>query len=98
MKIILTWRQLGYLLVALICFIPTPAAATEKLYIAPTGRDTWTGRLDAPNRDHTDGPLATLERARDIVRKTKHQHQLPAGGIIVELAAGTYQREETFEL
>ena len=35
------------------------------LYIATTGDDAWTGTLKQPNRRRTDGPFATLVRARD---------------------------------
>ncbi|TLN00624.1 hypothetical protein FDZ71_14260, partial [bacterium] len=38
-------------------------------YVAPNGNDSWSGTLASPNRAGTDGPLATLERARDEVRK-----------------------------
>ena len=32
-------------------------------YVAPNGNDTWTGKLPAPNKKHTDGPFATLQHA-----------------------------------
>ena len=41
------------------------------LYVATNGNDDWTGRRATPNRDHTDGPLATLGAARDAVRRMK---------------------------
>ena len=46
-------------------------SATLKLYVAPGGNDTWSGRLEAPNTPRTDGPLATLAAARDAVRRMK---------------------------
>lgn len=39
------------------------------LFVAPNGKDTWSGRLPAPNAEKTDGPLATLHAARDAARK-----------------------------
>ena len=39
------------------------------LYVAPNGNDAWSGRHAEPG-DH-DGPLATLERARDEIRRLK---------------------------
>jgi hypothetical protein len=39
------------------------AAQTRILYVAPDGNDSWSGRLDRPNRSRTDGPLRTLHRA-----------------------------------
>ncbi|NPV45843.1 MAG: right-handed parallel beta-helix repeat-containing protein [Armatimonadetes bacterium] len=39
------------------------------LYVSPTGNDAWSGRLAQPNAARTDGPLASLQGARDAVRK-----------------------------
>ena len=73
----------------------SPAAS---LYVATDGNDSWTGRLDAPNPAKTDGPFATLERARDEIRKMKKARGLPKGGVAVELRGGIYERSETLEL
>jgi hypothetical protein len=40
-----------------------------ELFIATNGNDNWSGRLAAPNRDKTDGPLATLNGARLRLRE-----------------------------
>ena len=40
-------------------------------FVSPEGRDDWSGRLQAPNREKTDGPLASLQGARDAIRKLK---------------------------
>ncbi|MFC1676366.1 right-handed parallel beta-helix repeat-containing protein [Planctomycetota bacterium] len=37
-------------------------------YVSPTGNDSWSGTLPAPNKALTDGPFKTLARARDAVR------------------------------
>lgn len=42
-------------------------------FVALDGNDGWSGRLDAPNANRTDGPFATLARARDAVRELKRQ-------------------------
>ena len=42
-------------------------------YVAPNGNDAWSGKLPSPNRAKTDGPLATLQRARDVLRERKRQ-------------------------
>ncbi len=39
------------------------AEAATTLYVATNGRDTWSGRLTAPNQARTDGPLASLPAA-----------------------------------
>ena len=73
---------------------PTPL----RLYVSPQGQDTWSGRLPEPNSDRTDGPLASLEAARDAIRRLRAQGPLPTGGVAVLLRGGTYYRDKTFEL
>jgi hypothetical protein len=68
------------------------------LFVANNGNDTWSGRLAEPNSDQTDGPFATLERARDEIRNIKRAGKMPQGGVTVEVARGKYQREQAFEL
>ncbi|MCX7048001.1 MAG: right-handed parallel beta-helix repeat-containing protein [Candidatus Sumerlaeota bacterium] len=39
------------------------------IYISQQGNDSWSGRIAKPNAAGSDGPLATLEAARDAARK-----------------------------
>ncbi len=68
------------------------------IFVAPGGNDAWTGSLPAPNAAKTDGPLATLDRARDRIREMKKAGPLPAGGVAVVLRGGTYFLAHTFQL
>ena len=68
------------------------------LFIATDGNDEWSGGIPEPNSAGNDGPFATLERARDEIRKLKQAGQMPTGGVTVELRGGVYQREGTFKL
>ena len=56
-------------------FHPQAQGAVESepadFYVAENGRDEWSGRLAAPNEGRTDGPFATIERARDAVGEQK---------------------------
>ena len=45
--------------------------AAKTIYVAPSGNDAWSGQLAAPKADGTDGPVATLDRARDLIRQWK---------------------------
>ncbi|MGY0835431.1 carbohydrate-binding domain-containing protein [Azospirillum argentinense] len=47
---------------------PPPPPSGPAFYVAANGKDTWSGKLSAPNADGTDGPFASLERARDAMR------------------------------
>ncbi|MGN6583665.1 MAG: right-handed parallel beta-helix repeat-containing protein [Rhizobiaceae bacterium] len=49
-------------------------------YVSPKGRDDWTGRLQRPNPQRTDGPVATLEKARDLARATATPDVIVMGG------------------
>jgi parallel beta-helix repeat protein len=40
-------------------------------YVAPGGNDGWSGQLASPNRQRTDGPFATIARARDAIRNLR---------------------------
>jgi hypothetical protein len=53
-------------------------------YVSPSGDDAWTGRLPEPNADKTDGPFATLTKARDTIRP------IP-GERVVHIRAGLYE-------
>lgn len=71
--------------------------AVPQLYVSPAGDDTWSGRLPAPNGTRTDGPFATLTRARDELLVLRGQDALPAGAT-VWLRGGTYNLTETLAL
>lgn len=67
------------------------------LYIAKNGDDKWSGKYPVPNKTGTDGPIATLPRARDLIRELKLAGKFNAP-IMVLLTAGTYRLGETFLL
>ncbi|MBI4550895.1 MAG: right-handed parallel beta-helix repeat-containing protein [Candidatus Latescibacteria bacterium] len=69
-----------------------------KVYVATNGNDVWSGRLSAPNADGTDGPFATLERARDTVRALRQTTLLPDGGVTVLIRGGVYPLTQGFRL
>jgi len=68
-------------------------AQAETLYVAPDGNDAWSGRLAKPNADRSDGPLASLQGARDAVRKVKASGALREQ-LDVLVAEGVYSLAE----
>ena len=67
-----------------------PAAKrVADLFVAPQGNDAWSGRLAEPNSSKTDGPLATIEHAQQLVRHLKGAAGR-ATPIIVAIRGGTY--------
>ncbi|MGJ8650998.1 MAG: right-handed parallel beta-helix repeat-containing protein [Opitutaceae bacterium] len=68
------------------------AATTADFYVSPDGSDTWSGTLPDPVTGESDGPFATLERARDAVRDLKKSQSTD---IVVLVREGTYQLDKT---
>ena len=54
------------------------------LYVSPSGNDSNSGNISAP--------FATIPGAQNAIRLLKGLSGLPAGGINVWLAAGTYNQ------
>ena len=73
----------------------TGAATAADVYVATNGNDAWSGALAEPNAAKTDGPFATLDRARGEIRKMKNAGPLPAGGVTVWVRGGLYEMAET---
>jgi len=78
--------------------VPGPTRAQTQFYVATDGNDAWSGTRPVPNRAKTDGPFATLERARDAIRALKQANRYPARGVIVKLRTGMYFLDQTFRL
>ena len=74
------------------------SAPRPAFYVSTKGNDAWSGRLPDPNAAGTDGPFATLERARDEMRRMKQAGKLPRRGVTVEIRGGVYERSRPFEL
>lgn len=70
-------------------------------FVATNGNNAWTGTLPVPNRNRTDGPFASLEGAREAVRRLKTggaKGTICGGGITVLVRGGVYPLSETFKL
>jgi hypothetical protein len=60
-----------------------------ELYVATNGNDAWSGTLKEPNAARTDGPLASLARARDAIRALKAAGRFTAP-VTVSVRGGTH--------
>ena len=85
-----------FLCLMFLVFVTEHTDATT-LYVSVEGNDKWSGRLSRPNKESTDGPLASLTGARDAIRQLKSRKPLiePLRVIISE---GTYTLSEPFVL
>ena len=81
---------IGTWLLAAVLLIPAAGArATDAdLYVSTAGDDSWSGRLAEPNAERTDGPVATVERAKTLVRALATPDRDRA--IVVAIRGGTY--------
>lgn len=73
-------------------------APPRVFYVAPTGDDSWSGTMASSNRNLTDGPFATFERARNAARNLRQAGSIPARGITVAVRAGTYHFAQSLRL
>lgn len=77
--------------------VPGPApnrAEKLTLYVSTVGNDSWSGRLAEPNAGATDGPLATVQKAREILHKTKAATGGLTRPVAVVLRGGVYPQTE----
>ena len=72
--------------------------ANNILFIAPSGNDNWSGKLSEPNKNETDGPFATFQKAQETIRELKKMGQLPADGVTVYVREGNYSIAKTIKL
>ena len=80
---------------ALLALLAAPLGRAATFYVAPGGNDAWSGTRPAANEAHTDGPVATLAQARDLVRALKRRQ----GGALAQpatvlLRGGRYELSE----
>ncbi len=81
----------GRRLALLLCLASSAAgAASHEFFVSSTGSDTNAGTRSKP--------FATLEAARDAVRKLKQAGMLPKGGVTVWLRDGDHVRTQALEL
>ncbi len=76
--------------------LPVAGRAAEPVafYVSPAGSDDWTGRLPAANAGRSDGPFATVARARDAVRQARQGDAAPRPYRVL-LRGGIYRLNET---
>ncbi|MEW6511370.1 MAG: right-handed parallel beta-helix repeat-containing protein [Bacteroidota bacterium] len=72
------------------------AQGLMQFFVAQNGNDHWSGTLAAPNYAGSDGPFATLERARDAAREWRKSRDAP--GVTVLIRQGTYRLNSSFIL
>ncbi|MFH1007716.1 MAG: right-handed parallel beta-helix repeat-containing protein, partial [Candidatus Latescibacterota bacterium] len=59
-------------------------------FVAPDGRDDWSGKRSAPDPNAMDGPFWSLSRAQQAVRARKRDDPNRANSIVVQIRGGRY--------
>ena len=86
----LTFAIMNRLLFIVALLLTRPGLAVTEFFVAPNGSDANAGTKAKP--------FATLERARDAIRKLKAEDQSPKGGVTVFLRGGDYVRTNALQL
>jgi hypothetical protein len=71
---------------------PVQSTAAD-FYVSTEGDDNWSGRLAVPGQGSSNGPFATLARARDAVRELKRER--PEKDVVILVREGFYELDET---
>lgn len=72
--------------------------ADTVIYVSLSGSDSWSGKKAVPDKDMKDGPFATLERAKQEVKKIKNVQSNDKSKITVLIKTGFYSIKDTFRL
>ncbi len=94
MSLVLSRTHGCVLTLGLLCGATVCPLSAATLYVATDGNDAWSGKLARPDPQDTDGPLATLAGARNMMRRWKAQGPLNEA-VYVQVAAGIYPLRET---
>ncbi|MDO4569230.1 MAG: right-handed parallel beta-helix repeat-containing protein [Planctomycetia bacterium] len=73
-------------------------ARKEKIpdfFVSLEGNDAWSGTLPQPLKDRTDGPFASLEKARDAARSKAAEKNT---SVVIQVQSGLYELNQTFQL
>ena len=70
-----------------------PTATPFVLHVSPAGNDRWSGGRADPDARRGDGPLATPQRARDLLRAHRRA-SVPSAPAEVRLHGGRYRLSE----
>lgn len=75
------------ILLLVLAVLPSPLAADAgAVFVSAAGSDSWSGTLDSPNAEGTDGPFRTLDRAAAEVGRVE-------GPKVIRVREGRYERK-----
>jgi parallel beta-helix repeat protein len=80
----------------LLCIGLILRANSADWYVSTSGNDQWTGHLSAANNEQTDGPFASMEKARSAIRASRTEGD--KGPQTVHVREGVYRLSDAFRL
>jgi len=94
----MTFIQIVLTAAVTLLFAGAGNGAETVLYVSQSGDDAWSGSFPAPAADEADGPLRTLEGARDAVRALKAASNGLPGPVTIRIQAGDWFLAEPLRL
>ena len=73
------------------------AAGAVEIHVAADGDDAWSGAAARPDAGRANGPVATLERARDVARALRASGT-PPGAVTIRVGPGSFALPRTLVL
>lgn len=68
--------------------------AGHSFFVAKGGNDAWSGRLDVPNSDGSDGPFASVRKAQEAVRQLRREQPELKEPVVVRVRGGLHVLSE----
>ena len=96
-KYMFTHRSFLLITIIITILLSMNTALAINIYLAPNGSDTFSGRTPQVKPDSKDGPVKTLTRARDIIRKLRQKGDT-VGQFKVIVADGFYHLDRPLKL
>ncbi len=93
-----SWGFVAIGVLFLVLGVISSAHGETMLYVSPQGNDAWSGSFDAPLENGSDGPLASLEGARDRIRALRAGGKEFSGPVRVFVRQGVYHLSQPFVL
>ena len=92
-------RRFIVLTVTALCLLgPARGAQAVTFYVSTNGDDAWTGMRAQPDAARTDGPLASLAGARNVIRRWRASGSPHNEPVRVVIADGLYPLHEPLTL
>lgn len=84
---------------ALVSLLLIPVTGQCKsFYVSPKGNDHWSGNMPESNRQHTDGPFATLQHALLVLAAYRLNHPALSQPVHIYLRGGFYSLQSTINV